>query len=898
MTSSDEDVPLQESHVHLKTPKSKLAKAMTWMKSATLEEYFRLLGGIIGSNPLSFIIAGAILCGLSVFMVNLHLKDNVRDGYTPSTSRSRLETNLYREFLNSDGDPTMTTILMRARDNGSMHRMEYLAEAVQQMVYISKNLSVEKDDHIVTYDQFCGLYCKANQVVSYFYLALVEKMKSDSPNLVLTYPIARLNEVKMHLERNFYGVRTVENYTVTNIEHIELVAMSFLAEVKTIADMDRLNAWELAVYEYCTQYSSSPDNQMEMLVIGAEIVDTEMNKDGQRMTPYFATGFVAMFAFVFVTVFVSAAYFDRLTFKIPFAAFACALVPILAITTTLGLSTLIGNRTNSLMLIMPFLIMGIGVNDSFLTLHSWLRQPLTFSPKERIARVLLEVGPSITTTTLTNVVTFMIGWFTPTEEISIFCLGSALALGFAYIYTLIIYCPILYYCSQPKVDGIEGKEKNSCRIKTKRFLKSFVHYYCRLLEYRPFVIMLVIGSLFYWYFGIIGSISMSAKLDTGKILPMESPVRRPNRFIEGVVWKEYYPVTIIVNNPVDIGDEKQLNRVLSMVNDFENIPTCKGTNFTTFWLRDYQEYFTDTANNLFDYYDDDAEMKVDNRPFGFSKLSAFFKHILYSHNLAFVKYDPEAKIPVRKFSLLVVYENSTSWDNRIELMQEWRKIADNYKDLNVSVWNVNAMFVDQMLSLKQLTFQTCFLTLACMVVVCAVFIQNPISVIMATLSIASISLGVMGYLSFWHLDLDPVSLCAILISIGMAVDFVAHTAYHYQLSFRHVCRNGIDMVVPINTPYERLTNSITNIAWPMSQAGISTVICILPLVLLKNYIPLVFVKTITLVVIWGLFHGLVLLPSLLSQIPAEYLTYNCYRSMFTSSSNLKNNQELAPLSKA
>lgn len=94
---------------------------------------------------------------------------------------------------------------------------------------------------------------------------------------------------------------------------------------------------------------------------------------------------------------------------------ACAVVPLLAISTTLGLCNFLGNRTNSLMLIMPFLIMGIGVNDSFLTVHAWLRQPLRTTEAERLGQVLREVGPSITTTTLTNVVTFMIGWLTPTE---------------------------------------------------------------------------------------------------------------------------------------------------------------------------------------------------------------------------------------------------------------------------------------------------------------------------------------------------------------------------------------------------------------------------------------------------------------------------------------------------
>ncbi|KIH44494.1 hypothetical protein ANCDUO_25480, partial [Ancylostoma duodenale] len=78
------------------------------------------------------------------------------------------------------------------------------------------------------------------------------------------------------------------------------------------------------------------------------------------------------------------------------------------------------------------------------------------------------------------------------------------------------------------------------------------------------------------------------------------------------------------------------------------------------------------------------------------------------------------------------------------------------------------------------------------------------------------------------------------------------------LTYREAIRNGHEVRIELNTPYDRIRNTISNVAWPMSQAGISTVICILPIVVLQNYIPLVFVKTITLVVIWGLWHGMLI----------------------------------------
>jgi predicted RND superfamily exporter protein len=86
----------------------------------------------------------------------------------------------------------------------------------------------------------------------------------------------------------------------------------------------------------------------------------------------------------------------------------------LAVAVTMGFMSMIGERINSMTLVVPFLVMAIGVDDAFLMVHAWQRltrqQLLTARPlanaAERLAYVLEDVGPSITITSLTNCLAF------------------------------------------------------------------------------------------------------------------------------------------------------------------------------------------------------------------------------------------------------------------------------------------------------------------------------------------------------------------------------------------------------------------------------------------------------------------------------------------------------------
>ncbi|CAK5033944.1 unnamed protein product [Meloidogyne enterolobii] len=162
-------------------------------------------------------------------------------------------------------------------------------------------------------------------------------------------------------------------------------------------------------------------------------------------------------------------------------------------------------------------------------------------------------------------------------------------------------------------------------------------------------------------------------------------------------------------------------------------------------------------------------------------------------------------------------------------MQQWRSIASRHsKNLNLSVWvwEENSLFVDQMLSLGSTTFQSFVLTLGCMSLVCLLFMPSLFSLLIASASICSISIGVFGFLSCFGFDLDPVTMAATLMSIGLSVDFVSHVIYHFRQNVCykfHKCSSSpsgfIEQCIPLTNKKEKLKYTLESVGWPMLQAG-------------------------------------------------------------------------------
>lgn len=103
----------------------------------------------------------------------------------------------------------------------------------------------------------------------------------------------------------------------------------------------------------------------------------------------------------------------------------------------------IGVPYTSMTTILPFVVFGVGLDDTFIITGSYLRTDVKLDIEERIRITMEEVGTSITVTTVTTMVAFILGLTSSVPAIYWLCLYAFPTIFIDYIYQITFFVAIM-----------------------------------------------------------------------------------------------------------------------------------------------------------------------------------------------------------------------------------------------------------------------------------------------------------------------------------------------------------------------------------------------------------------------------------------------------------------------
>lgn len=162
--------------------------------------------------------------------------------------------------------------------------------------------------------------------------------------------------------------------------------------------------------------------------------------------------------------------------------------------------------------------------------------------------MLVEVGPSIAITSMTNLLAFLVGIYTPTPEISLFCAGNAVAILFDFIYQITMYTAILSICENLEMRKNATKRKDSdLSFKNEQFTV-MLDSYCDWVANAYTHLLVLFCFMIYLLVTIRGALNINIILSPDKLVIGNSPLLQVNYLRDQFVLPNYTTVNIFVQN--------------------------------------------------------------------------------------------------------------------------------------------------------------------------------------------------------------------------------------------------------------------------------------------------------------------------------------------------------------
>ena len=460
---------------------------------------------------------------------------------------------------------------------------------------------------------------------------------------------------------------------------------------------------------------------------------------------------------------------------------------------------------------------------------------------------------------------FGIGAVTILPGLQAFCISCAFAIGAIYL----LQASWFVACLSLDEKRIKDKRNAFCpscvkypeswepsESSQKQLGKVFLMKYSKLLNFQVYKVFVLLLSLLACGAGLWGTINIRTQFDPSLLLPPHSYLLDWISTHKIDFPKDGWGSDIYTGKIDPLLDLPQID---SMVKEMANLTegedrVLKGIDSWWFKFKDYVHTTKGSLNPTSSYSEigyDPQNFSLDLSNFLFSQVGArYTTNILLDGKLTCNSPAP----PILATKTGFQYDRFTGPTQHAPARRKVEKVMDSHQLSSSRTFSHSKIYAawetDETIA-KEL-WRNMGLAMICVFVITLLLLANVKICVLVLLCVILTLVDIVGMLHFWGITIDTLSCVNIVLAIGLCVDYSAHIAHAFM--------------VAEGSAIERSQTALATMGPAIINGGITTFIAVVPLIFSASHVFLTFFKVFFLTVLFGLFHGIIFLPVILSWI--------------------------------
>ncbi|XP_011304845.1 patched domain-containing protein 3 [Fopius arisanus] len=517
---------------------------------------------------------------------------------------------------------------------------------------------------------------------------------------------------------------------------------------------------------------------------------------------------------------------------------------------------------------LPLMLLGLGVDDIFVMMASWkelmsVQEHREKSLEQRIAMMLSHAGAAICITSLTDVVAFIIGASTILPSLESFCIYAAVGVLVTFLLQITFFVAFFSLDvkrAESKRNGmfpciIHKSYEPSIKNRESRISRIINYIYSKIVLTLPGKLLVIGITLGITTAGVMGTLQLQQWFDMNWFLPEGSYLQEFISVRNAQFPNKGYPSMVILG---DLDYHTELPKILDFTDTLKNLSTIDHVDS---WPHDFSDfvrmyYEKDVKSQTFT----SEEFQLYLSKFLFSQMGGKYQgNFHFISNITCGQSAPRVKVSSINFA----FKSFSGPD-------EWLPAMDNAKltltDANIDglafIWSTvfGAWVTDKVIATE--VTRNIFLALICVMATTSVLIAEPQTCCWILVCVSLTLVDICGFMYYWGLSIDIVSCIGLELAVGLSVDYAAHVAHAFLHSKS-----------PKNEEnrQKRAVNAVRHIGVAVICGAGSMLLSQLPLIFSEAYVFKTFFKIFFLAITFGLWHGLLFLPVILSTIGPKSL---------------------------